>query len=101
MNKHSKTLNTTDLPEEELKLYDKLEQLNQEVIMAKKVEAELIRKLELKNDKETKKDDLLKEVKDHHQDAVQKAEKIMKSRVEMPVTHRGRVDEEEWKNLKK
>ena len=50
MNKHSKKLNTTDLPEEELKLYDKIEQLNQEIIRAKKIEAELLRKLQDKND---------------------------------------------------
>ena len=81
MNKHSKKLNTTDLPEEELKLYDRIQQLNQEVIMAKKIEAELIRKLEYQNHNQNKKDDFLKEVKGHHQQAAQKAQKIMKSRV--------------------
>lgn len=36
-------LNVTDLPLEEMKLYDKIEQANQELIRVKKMEADLMK----------------------------------------------------------
>jgi hypothetical protein len=41
-------LNITDLPLEEMKLYDKIEQANQELIRVKKMEADLIKEMEEK-----------------------------------------------------
>ncbi len=41
MDKNSKTLNTTDIVEEEMKLYDKIEQANQELLRCRKIQADL------------------------------------------------------------
>ena len=42
------TLNTTDLPEAEMKLYDQIEAANQELIRIKKIEADLLKDIDTK-----------------------------------------------------
>lgn len=46
LEKTSKTLNTTDLPEQEMRLYDRIEQANQELIRCRKMQADLIKEVE-------------------------------------------------------
>jgi hypothetical protein len=78
MHKHAKQLNTTDLPAEELKLYDRIEILNQELICARKIEADLERKLLSKQQSGEKKSGFINQAKEHYQKAAQEAERIMK-----------------------
>lgn len=92
------TLNTTDLPEEEMKLYDHIEALNQELIRVKKIESDLMRDIDNKQKNESKKNDFIKNSVETYNKVAQEA---LHSRVEMPVTHRAAHDEEAWKNLKK
>jgi hypothetical protein len=46
LEKASKTLNTTDLPEQEMRLYDRIEQANQELLRYRKMQADLVKEVE-------------------------------------------------------
>lgn len=55
LDKNSKTLNTTDAIEQEMKLYEKIEQVNQELIRCRKMQGDLQREAdELKSYEEKK-----------------------------------------------
>ena len=59
LDKASKTLNTTDLPEHEMRLYDRIEQANQEQLRCRKMQAELMREVEEMRRYEEKKTSLI------------------------------------------
>lgn len=99
MSKQTAMLNTTDIQNQELKLYDRIDHVNQELIRAKKIKAELERSLQARNENQQKKEGYINQIAEQHNKAAEKAEKIMKSRVEVPVTYGG--SDEDWKKLKK
>lgn len=85
-----------------MRLYDRIEQLNQELIRTKKIQAELMKDIDEKRRNETKKTDYIHQSVEHHKEVVKEVSTLQASRMEMPVTYnRAKVNEEEWKNLKK
>jgi hypothetical protein len=84
-----------------MKLYDKIEQTNQELLRVKKIQADLSKEIADKQQEQQRKTEFIQQVVEHHNKAAQDADKIMKSRIEIPVTHAGRFNEDDWKNLKR
>jgi hypothetical protein len=84
------TLNTTDLPEAEMRLYDQIEAANQELIRVKKIETDLLKDIDTKKLNEAKKSEFVKNSVETYNKVAQEA---LNSRVDMPVTHRAAHDE--------
>ncbi len=84
------TLNTTDLPEAEMRLYDQIEAVNQELIRVKKIETDLLKDIDTKKLNEAKKSEFVKNSVETYNKVAQEA---LNSRVDMPVTHRAAHDE--------
>lgn len=85
MDKVSKTLNTTDLPEQEMKLYDRIEQANQELIRCRKVQADLQKEVDEMKRYEEKKTSFIEQTAETHKEVKQHT--ISMSKIEGPVTH--------------
>jgi hypothetical protein len=83
---------------EEMKLYERIEYTNQELIRVRKMEGDLVREIEGKQEVESKKTDFIQSVVENYNKVAQEA---VASRVELPVTHKGGHDEGEWGNLKR
>jgi hypothetical protein len=66
LDKASKTLNTTDLPEQEMKLYDRIEQANQELIRCRKVQADLQNEVDEMKKYEEKKTSFIEQTVETH-----------------------------------
>jgi hypothetical protein len=100
LDKTSKTLNTTDLPEQEMRLYDRMEQANQELLRCRKMQADLMKEVDEMRRYEEKKTSQIEQVVGTHKELKQQV--VSTSRMEGPVTHQStKVSQEAWKQLKK
>ena len=82
-----------------MKLYDKIEQANQELLRCRKMQADLQKEAEeLKNYGEKKSSEIQQAVETHKG----VTNTVAASRIEMPVTHKSKaVSDEEWKGIKR
>lgn len=84
-----------------MKLYDKIEQANQELLRFKKMQADLLKDIEEKKKIEEKKNSYIETSVEKHNIVAKEINTVLASRVQMPVTHKSSISDEDWKNIKK